>query len=324
MGFTKATKKQLYGRIAIDGPSGSGKTYTALRIARGLGKKIALADSEFRSASLYANEFDFDTLDLSADCRPIKYIMAIRDAVAGGYDVLILDSLSHAWDATIKEVDKIAKSMQSKNSFVAWGPGGKLWDDLKNEIKSAPIHIIVTMRSKMEYAQGEKNGKKVVEKMGMAPEVRQGSEYEYDIILSMNQEHFGNITKTRCSILSDTFYEKPGEELGHTILEWLTSGEKETIQTPPSSQPVGSATTQGQQPPPQPPPHTKEDPRTPEEIKIKFDAYIQKKQIDFGVSEVETVLEKFRNDNGEFNPEKFVTIAEALEKKFPTVKGAAK
>ena len=251
MGFTKATKKQLYGRIAIDGPSGSGKTYTALRIARGLGKKIALADSEFRSASLYANEFDFDTLDLSADCRPIKYIGAIRDAVAGGYDVLILDSLSHAWDATIKEVDKIAKSMQSKNSFVAWGPGGKLWDDLKNEIKSAPIHIIVTMRSKMEYAQGEKNGKKVVEKMGMAPEVRQGSEYEYDIILSMNQEHFGNITKTRCSILSDTFYEKPGEELGHTILEWLTSGEKETIQTPPSSQPVGSATTQGQQPPPQ-------------------------------------------------------------------------
>jgi len=90
-------------------------------------------------------------------------------------------------------------------------------------------------------------------------------------------------------------------------------------QRPPSSQPVGSATTQGQQSP-----HTKKDTRTPEEIKIKFDAYIQKKQTDFGASEVETVLEKFRNDNGEFNPEKFVTIAEALEKKFPTVKGAAK
>lgn len=321
MGFTKATKKQLYGRIAIDGPSGSGKTYTALRIARGLGKKIALADSEFRSASLYANEFDFDTLDLSADCRPIKYIGAIRDAVAGGYDVLILDSLSHAWDATIKEVDKIAKSMQSKNSFVAWGPGGKLWDDLKNEIKSAPIHIIVTMRSKMEYAQGEKNGKKVVEKMGMAPEVRQGSEYEYDIILSMNQEHFGNITKTRCSILSDTFYEKPGEELGHTILEWLTSGEKETIQTPPSSQPVGSATTQGQQPPP--PPHTKKDTRTPEEIQQDFDNYIERKIAEFGHDEIELILEKFRNDNGELSGD-LKSISLAIEKKFPTVKGAAK
>ena len=119
--------------------------------------------------------------------------------------------------------------------------------------------------------------------------------------------------------MSDTFYEKPGEELGHTILEWLTSGEKETIQPPPSNQPVGYATTQGQQSP-----HTKKDTGTPEEIKIKFDAYIQKKQTDFGTSEVEVILEKFRNDNGEFNPEKFTTIAEALEKKFPTVKGAAK
>jgi len=101
--------------------------------------------------------------------------------------------------------------------------------------------------------------------------------------------------------------------------EIIPEAEKETIQPPPSGQPVGSATIQTQQSP-----HTKKDTRTPEEIKIKFDAYIQKKQTDFGASEVEIILEKFRNDNGEFNPEKFTTIAEALEKKFPTVKGAAK
>lgn len=69
--------------------------------------------------------------------------------------------------------------------------------------------------------------------------------------------------------------------------------------------------------------HTKKE-RTPEEIKTAFYAYIQKKQSEFGASDVETVLEKFRDDNGEFEPEKFATIAEALEKKFPSVKGAAK
>lgn len=106
--------------------------------------------------------------------------------------------------------------------------------------------------------------------------------------------------------------------------EIIPEAEKEKL-PPPSSQTVGSATIQTQQPPPPPPPpHTKKDPRTPEEIKIKFDAYIQKKQTEFGASEVETVLEKFRNDNGEFDPEKFITISKALEKKFPTVKGAAK
>ena len=70
-------------------------------------------------------------------------------------------------------------------------------------------------------------------------------------------------------------------------------------------------------------PHAKKA-RTPEEIKTAFYAYIQKKQNEFGASDVETVLEKFRDDNGEFEPEKFATIAEALEKKFPSVKGAAK
>ena len=115
--------------------------------------------------------------------------------------------------------------------------------------------------------------------------------------------------------------ELPEKMINNTFseAEIIPEAEKETIQPPPSGQPVGSATTQGQQTS-----HTKKDLRTPEEIKTKFDAYIQKKQTEFGASEVETILEKFRNDNGEFNPEKFITIAEALEKKFSTVKGAAK
>ena len=65
MGFKKAVKTKQRLRLAIDGISGSGKTYTALAIASGMGGNIALIDSEHGSASLYADRFEFDTMDLT-------------------------------------------------------------------------------------------------------------------------------------------------------------------------------------------------------------------------------------------------------------------
>jgi len=103
--------------------------------------------------------------------------------------------------------------------------------------------------------------------------------------------------------------------------EIIPEAEKETIQPPPSGQPVGSAITQGQQPPP--PSHTKKDLRTPEEIQQDFDNYIERKIAEFGHDEIELILEKFRNDNGELSGD-LKAISLAIEKKFPTVKGAAK
>ncbi len=53
--FTKAVRKKSKLRMGISGPSGSGKTMAALSIAKGLGGKIALIDTERGSASLYAD-----------------------------------------------------------------------------------------------------------------------------------------------------------------------------------------------------------------------------------------------------------------------------
>ena len=149
MAFVKAVKTQAKLRMAISGPSGSGKTYTALRIARGLGAKIALVDSEFGSASKYADKFEFDVCDISTNKHPRQYINAIKDAVAAGFDVLIIDSITHAWEATKGEVDKVAAASRSANTYTAWKEGTKIWDELKNAIASAPIHVIATMRAKL-------------------------------------------------------------------------------------------------------------------------------------------------------------------------------
>ena len=62
--FARATKSQAKLRLALFGPSGAGKTFTALRLAKGIGGRVALIDTERGSASKYADRFEFDTLQL--------------------------------------------------------------------------------------------------------------------------------------------------------------------------------------------------------------------------------------------------------------------
>ena len=83
MEFKKATKEQAKARIALIGPSGSGKTYTALIFAGVLGSNIGVIDTENGSASKYADEFDFVTLNLDT-YAPATYIKAIKTAERAG------------------------------------------------------------------------------------------------------------------------------------------------------------------------------------------------------------------------------------------------
>ena len=225
MAFVKATKAQAKLRMAITGPSGAGKTKTALRVAGGIGKRIALADSEYKSASKYASEHDFDVDELNGETNPMRYIKAIEDAESDGFDVVILDSITHAWEATKAVVDKKKAADKFQNGFSAWSEGSALWQKLLDKIQSSRIHVIVTMRAKTEYAQEKDDrGKTVIRKLGLAPEVRDGTEYAFDVVLDLDQQHNGRITKTRCAALDEYFENKPGEDLGKALSAWLTDG----------------------------------------------------------------------------------------------------
>lgn len=224
MAFIKATKAKAKLRMAITGPSGAGKTMTALRIASGLGGKIAVIDSEHLSASKYADKFDFDTCDLNGKTNPTQYIEAIREAEAAGYSVVIIDSMTHAWEATKEFVDRKKAASNSGNGFTAWADGTKLWNSLQDAIQGSSVDVIATMRSKVDYSQEVENGKKVVKKLGMAPEVRDGTEFAYDVVLDMDCDHNGRVSKTRCDSLDGYFENKPGEKLGKTLREWLSDG----------------------------------------------------------------------------------------------------
>lgn len=226
--FKKATKLESRLRMALVGPTGSGKTFSALSIASGLGKRIAVIDTEHGSAAKYADRFGaYDTLEL-VSCSPANYVEALELAGSEGYDVVIVDSLSHAWmgkDGALEQVDRAAKRSQG-NSFAAWRDVTPQHNQLVEACLRCPAHLIVTMRSKTEYVlEANAQGKMVPRKVGMAPIQRDGVEYEFDVVAELNTDHDLLVTKTRMPELDGVVTRNPGHALGAKIALW-TRGEK--------------------------------------------------------------------------------------------------
>ena len=223
--FRKAVKHDAKLRLAISGPSGSGKTYTLLTIAAALGGPVAVVDTEHGSASKYADIFEFDVLELDS-YDPEHLIKIIDQAVEAGFRVLCIDSLSHFWmgkDGELEKVDRAARRMQNPNGFAAWKQVTPIHNALIDKIIGAPLHILASMRTKTEWIldQDERTGKTMPRKVGLAPVMRDGIEYEFDVCGEMDQENTLQITKSRCPKLAGGVFPKPGKELAEVLKEWL-------------------------------------------------------------------------------------------------------
>ena len=228
MVFKKATKEQAKLRMGIIGPAGSGKTYTALLTARNLvpDGKIAVLDTERGSASKYADIFEFDVCELES-FHPENYIKTIQAAEEAGYDVLIIDSLSHAWtgkDGALELVDKAA-ARERGNSFAAWRHVTPLHNAMVDAMIGARLHLIVTMRSKVEWVvEKDERGKSVPRKIGLQPVQRDGLEYEFDVVADMDLDNNFIVSKTRCPALRGKVINLPNEEPAKTLRAWLSDG----------------------------------------------------------------------------------------------------
>lgn len=231
--FKPATRHKTKLRMAIDGPPGSGKTYTALRLAFALGRRVALIDTEHGSAAKYAGEapdgtpFVFDVLELH-EFGPAVYENATKAAGEAGYDVLIIDSLSHAWAGTggaLEMVDRAAASKTRGNTFTAWKDVTPQHNRMVEAILRCPCHVIVTMRTKMEYVlETDERGKQVPRKVGLGPVQRAGVEYEFDIVADLDHAHTLTVSKSRCSAIDGRVVTKPDAGFMGHVIRWLNDG----------------------------------------------------------------------------------------------------
>jgi hypothetical protein len=246
MTFKQAVRSQKKLRFGGDGPPGSGKTYTMLRFghviadAIGKSKKVAVIDSENGSASCFVGEnpdgikFDF-AIETLTDYSPVTYTTKIKEAGASGFDVLIIDSLSHAWageGGTLDlHTDATQKGESGGNSYYAWRKVTPLHNAMIEAILRSPCHVLATLRTKIEYVEvkNPSTGKTTYERVGAKPIQREGCEYEFDIFGDFHQDEVTNaqlvISKSRCVKLErGAKAVKAGRDFILPVVEWLREG----------------------------------------------------------------------------------------------------
>ena len=220
----KAQKRQLALKILCSGSSGSGKTKSALRLATGIvgktGGSIYLINTEGDRGEMYANEFDYQIIDLPEPRSPENYMEAIKFCMNEGASVIIIDSLSHEWNYLNDQVN----NMQG-NSFNNWGRQKPRHRKLVDFIVEAKVHIIATGRGKDEYVmEVNDKGKSTPKKIGVGIQQEKDTEYEYMVTFNIAQDtHVATCMKDNTGLFNNKF-DVLTEKDGEALYDWANSG----------------------------------------------------------------------------------------------------
>ena len=223
-GFQKAKREQVWLKVLLSGASGCGKSYSALKLATGIAKKcnsdIAFIGTEGSRNKYYADEFDYDLLELEEPFECEKYMDAIDQAVGDGYKVLIIDSMTHEW----KWLNEVHDKMPG-NSFTNWGKLKPRHHKFMEKVLRSPIHVIATARGKDDWVLEDKNGKQVPKKVGMGQQQDKDISYEYTVSLMISQDtHVASADKDNTHLF-DGRYEVLTEKDGERLYGWANKGD---------------------------------------------------------------------------------------------------
>ena len=226
--------------MALVGASGAGKTVTALRIATALvaatpsrpAGRLAVLDTDHGKALRYAGSatpfgFSFDGVRMTS-FHPLAFVEAIRDAEREGYAALIIDSLSHAWmgeGGVLDIVDQITKKTGDKGA--AWSEARQAHRTMMEAILTAKLHVIVTIRTKMEHALEPTGaaGAMATVRRGTTPVQDDGIAYDFDVAAMVNERHELVVQNTICHALEGKTFPKAGAEVAEVLSAWLSPEE---------------------------------------------------------------------------------------------------
>lgn len=237
----KAKREKLKGSISILGASGSGKTLSALHIAYGIVKtkypklsegdvwaKVGLLDTEHKRSLIYEGmEFNgvkigqFAHIDFKAPFSPARYDQAVKMLIAEGCEVVVCDSISHAWEGQGGILDM---QQQAGGTFQAWNKIKPHIHGFIETLTQNDCHVITTMRTKQDYAlETNELGKVNIRKLGLKPIMKDDLEYEFQIVFQIDENHFAKTTKDNSTLFEGKSF-KIEHSVGEKIYQWLEEG----------------------------------------------------------------------------------------------------
>jgi hypothetical protein len=234
----KAVRKGAKTCVSLIGESGSGKTYSAIRLARGLvGKngKIGVIDTEQRRASLYADCFGgFDVIDLEPPYSPARYREAIKTFKDAGYDVVVIDSMSHEWEGeggVIWMADHATTaSGKKRNDMGKWAEPKAEHRLLMTSILNSGMHCVLCYRVKFPLLEVEnENGKKEYIRGEPTPVCEPNVDYDVTVKLYLDKES-KHPTIQKCPEGIEYLFPNNQfitEQAGQGIIDWLNSPQRD-------------------------------------------------------------------------------------------------
>lgn len=243
--FKKAEAKQAKLKLGLYGQQGSGKTFTSLLIAEGLaqveGKRIAYIDTE-RGTDFYCQSiperkihpegFDFDAVYTRSIMEALDAVQSIDPRQ---YGVLVLDSITHLWDAA-KEAYGGKRTSSGTIPIQAWGAIKKPYKAIMSELLSGDYHVIICGREGVVMEEDEDGETKVV---GKKMKAEGETPYDPHILGRMipRRESDGGYVitaffeKDRTGILQNRTIEYPDFETFRPLLRYLGGGSQARLQT---------------------------------------------------------------------------------------------
>lgn len=191
-GFRKAKAEQAALKMGIYGPPGAGKTFTSLLLAEGLAaaskKRIAYVDTEHGTdfyckavptRAVHPEAFDFDAIYT----RSLTEISAaIRGLNTEEYGVVVLDSITHLWEAARAAYEGKTTSVGTIPMH-AWGKIKKPYKDLMSFLLSSPMHVLICGRQGTDYATDEETDE--LKAVGVKMKAEGETPYEPHILIRM-------------------------------------------------------------------------------------------------------------------------------------------
>lgn len=241
--FKDAERKQEKIKVMLAGISGSGKTYSVLKIAKGfleelgvkdLTGKIGVIDTENGSSNLYAGLDGmppFKVLTLTPPYTTDRYLKALDLAVRMGFEVVIVDTISHQWRGEGGIIDRLdrEKLTAKGGSFPLWAKYTPEHTRFVTALLHAPVHLFCTARCKQSHILVEnEKGKMEPKKVGMEIIQRDQIEYEFTLIMDIEPNHYATVSKDRTHLFDDSSF-IPSEGTGKRVAEWLKGGKEETV-----------------------------------------------------------------------------------------------
>lgn len=243
--FRPAVRENVNLMIGLAGASGSGKTYTAMRLATGMsgGKPFCVIDTESGRASHYADQFKFDVGELRPPFSPARYAEAIKAAVAAGYEVVVVDSMSHEYAGDGGVLDMQEDEFQRMGGrdgvkMASWIKPKMEHKRMMQELLQVRAHLILCFRAEPKIEIIKEDGKtKIVPKQslvgldGWIPVTEKNVPFELTVSLLLTPDAPGVPKPIKLQEQHRALFplnKAITEESGRLIAEWSRGGNAQT------------------------------------------------------------------------------------------------